>query len=88
MFITMVTTYTVNTKELENNFIKSVRTTYPNQVVEIQVKEQDATEYLLSSPANREHLENAVKNVEQGKIKSFETLENAIQLAQEQNAKK
>ena len=46
--------------------------------------EQDETEYLLSSPANRERLEKAIKNVEQGNnIISFETLEDAIQCAEQ-----
>jgi len=85
MFIIMVTTYTLNTRELENTFLDSVKTTYPNQVVEIQVKEQNATEYLLSTPANREHMEKAIKNIEQGKIISFETLEQAAQHAANQN---
>ena len=83
----MVTTYKLNTRELERTFIDSIRTTYPDQVVEIQVREQDETEYLLSTPANREHLEKAIKNIEQGKITSFETLEQAVQSVQEHNAK-
>ena len=74
----MVTTYTLNTRELENTFIDSVRTTYPNQVVEIQVKEQDTTEYLLRTPANREHMEKALKNIEEGNVISFKTVEQAI----------
>jgi len=80
----MVTTYKLNTSELGNILFDSIRTTYPNQVVEIQVREQDETEYLLSTPANREHLEKAIK---EEKLITFETLEQAIQCAQELNAK-
>ena len=72
----MVTTYKLNTIELESDFIDSIRTTYPNKVVEIQVREQDETEYLLSSPANRERMERILK---EEKLITFETLEQAIQ---------
>ena len=47
------------------------------------VTEQDETEYLCSSPANRERLEKAIENVKQGKnIISFDTLEQAIECAE------
>ena len=44
-------------------------------------KEQDETEFLLSSPANREHLEKAIENVKQGKVITFATLDDAIACA-------
>jgi len=45
--------------------------------------EKDETEYLCSSPANRERLETAIENVKQGKnIISFDTLEQAIECAE------
>jgi hypothetical protein len=75
----MVTTYVLNTKELESSFIDSVRTTYPDQVVEIQVRQQDETEYLLSTLANRERMERILKEAEEGKIITFESLEQAMQ---------
>ena len=75
----MVTTYKLNTSELESSLIDSIRTTYPDKVVEIQVREQDETEYLLSTPANRERMERSLKETEEGKIITFETLEQAIQ---------
>ena len=82
----MVTTYRLNTKELGNSFINSLREAYPDQNIEIMVCEQDETEYLLSSPANREHLEKAIEDVKQGRnIRYFETLEDAIAYAESKN---
>ncbi|MDR0513160.1 MAG: hypothetical protein LBG93_08700 [Treponema sp.] len=77
----MVTTYKLNTKELENTFIDSIKTTYPDQIVEIQVREQDTTEYLLSTPANRERMGKILKESAEGKHVTFETLEQAMQAA-------
>jgi antitoxin YefM len=79
----MVTTYKLNTKELESTFIDSIRTAYPDKVVEIQVREQDETEYLLSTPANRERMERILKEDAEGRQKTFETLEHAIQAAKQ-----
>jgi hypothetical protein len=74
--------YRLNSRELGTNFVNSVKDAYPDLNIEIVVREQDETEYLCGSPANREHLERAIKNVEQGKsLVSFETLEQAIQCA-------
>ena len=85
----MVTTYKLNTMELEDSFIDTIRTTYPNQVVEIEIREQDTTEYLLSSPANRKHLMESIKNIEEGKnLTSFETLEDLIKAEEEHNNKR
>jgi len=79
----MVTTYKLNTSELESSLIDSIRTTYPDRVVEIQVREQDETEYLLSTPANREHMEKILKETNEGKFVTFDTLEQAIQAAKQ-----
>ena len=83
----MTTTYKLDTSELESAFIDTIRYTYPNQMVEIEIREQDATEYLMSSPANREHLEKAIKNAAEGKVITFETPEQAIQCAKERAAR-
>jgi antitoxin YefM len=79
--------YRLNTRELGSDFINSVRDAYPDRDIEIMVREKDETEYLCSSPANREHLEKAIENVEQEKnLISFETVEQAIQRAGEKAA--
>jgi hypothetical protein len=84
----MVTTYKLDTRGLESAFSDTIRNTYPVRVVEIEVREQsdwksDETEYLLSSPANRERMERILKEDKEGKLITFETLEQAIQAAQQ-----
>ena len=77
----MVTTYRLNTRDLENAF-NSIRAAYPNQIVEIQVREQDADEYLLSNPVTRARLEESARNIEEGKnLISFESVEQAAEAA-------
>jgi antitoxin YefM len=78
-------TYQLNTSELGSGFIDSLRGAYPDREVVVTVRERDETEYLASSPANKEHLDKAIENIRQGKnLISFETLEQAIQCAEEQ----
>jgi hypothetical protein len=77
----MEAVFRLNTRELEASFITSLRDAYPDQNIEITVREQDETEYLLCSPANREHLEKSIREIEQGKMISFATLEDAIACA-------
>jgi len=77
----MEAVFKLNTRELDASFITSLKDAYPDQNVEITVREQDETEYLLSSPANREHLEKSIREIEQGKIITFATLEDAIACA-------
>ena len=77
----MVTIYKLNTRELESAF-NSIRITYPNQIVEIQVREPDAAEYLFCNPVTRSHLEESADNIEKGKnIISFETVDQAVEAA-------
>ena len=83
----MEAVFRLNSRELGSGFIDSIKNAYPDQNIEITIREQDETEYLLASPVNRERLEAAVKNIEQGKnIISFETLEQAIHSAEERAA--
>jgi len=50
--------------ELDQNFIESVKAAFKDKEIEITVYERDETEYLLRSPANREHLLRAIADVE------------------------
>jgi hypothetical protein len=77
----METTYRLDTSELGSDFINSLRSAYPDQKIVITVREQDATEYLLSTSANRERMERVLKETEKEELISFETLEQAMQAA-------
>ena len=66
----MYTVYKLNTKELDMRFIQALKAMFVDKDIEIavceaEVSEEDETAYLLSSPANREHLLKAIENVEQ-----------------------
>ena len=79
--------YRLNSKDLGIEFVNSVKVAYPDQSIEITVREQndsefDETEYLNSSPANRAHLDKAIKEVEEGRIISFDTVEQARECAE------
>ena len=103
MLFSMEAIYRLNTKDMGIGFVNSLQAAYPDQDVEIRVREQsdcksgdcnsddpewDETEYLLRSPANREHLLNAIKEVAEGKnLITFASAEEAIQCAREHAAK-
>ena len=79
----MIATYKLDTRDMESTLIDSIRATFPDQVVEIQVREQDETEYLLGTPANRERMEKILRESREGKHITFETLEQAMQAAKQ-----
>jgi antitoxin YefM len=70
------TIYQVNADELDERFLDSLKAMFKNKEIEIVVYERDETAYLLRSPANRERLLNAIRDVEQG--------QNLVTPAQEQ----
>ncbi len=62
----MYTIYQVNADELDERFLEALKTMFKNKEIEIAVYERDETAYLLRSPANRDHLLRAIRDVEQG----------------------
>lgn len=61
----MNSVYRMQSDELTPEFIYMLKTAYPHKEIEIIVDEVvDETEYLNRSPANRLHLERAIKNIE------------------------
>lgn len=64
----MYTSFHVKANELDDKILKSIKALFKSKRISIIVEEEmDETEYLLSTEANRKHLEDALKNVKQGK---------------------
>ncbi len=65
----MYTTFHIKANELDENFVKALKMIFKSKRISILVEEeQDETEYLLSSPANRKMLEKSLRNVEKGNV--------------------
>jgi hypothetical protein len=60
----MITTYKLNTNELTEKLLEMIRKAFPNKEIEITVLEEDATEYLRSTPANENHINEAIRRIE------------------------
>jgi len=64
----MTTTYHLNVDELSIELVNSIKAAFKNKTIDITVSEaMDETEYLLSTKANKEHLEKSVRELEEGK---------------------
>lgn len=62
------TTYRTRANEVGQSLIDSIRTMYGDKEIEIIVIEQeDETDFLLKSPANREQLLRAVEDIKNGR---------------------
>lgn len=67
----MNTIYQTNANDLSVGLIESIKAAYKGKDIEIEVSEIseiDTTDYLLSSPANRDHLMRAIERVEAGDV--------------------
>jgi antitoxin YefM len=68
----MQVAYRLNANELDINFLESIKKLFKEKQLYINIsidKEQDETEYLLSSPANASHLLKSINNIENHKDK-------------------
>ena len=64
----MYMVYKMKAEELDSRFIRALKTMFKDKEIEIAVcesgqSEEDETEYLLKSPANRDRLLKAIENV-------------------------
>jgi hypothetical protein len=66
----MVATYKLHSTELTTDFLRILQDTFQNKEISLRVEEteddEDETEYLLSTTANREHLLAGIRAVETG----------------------
>jgi len=68
----MITTYQMDVNELTIEVMNSIKSAFKGKTINITVSEAfDETEYLLSTPANRDHLERSMKQAEEGKVVVF-----------------
>jgi hypothetical protein len=66
---TMYTEIHIKADELDESFLKSIRSLFKKKRISIIVEEeQDETEYLLASPANKKMLEKSLRNAEAGNL--------------------
>jgi hypothetical protein len=64
----MNTTFHLNSNELDEKFLKAVKTMFKGKKISIVIEDyQDETEYLTTSDTNRQILEKRIKDVEASK---------------------
>ena len=68
----MTTIYRLHVNELSVEVINSIKAAFKDKTVEIIVTDAvDETEYLLATEANRKHLFDSMKELEEGKGVTF-----------------
>ena len=64
----METVFRLKAKDLDKNFIESVKNLFKDREIEISIRPtQDETEYLLVNPENRLNLLDSIKEVKKNK---------------------
>jgi antitoxin YefM len=60
----MQSTYRIHTDELTDDFVQAIKVAYKDREIEIIISDDvDETDYLMSTPANRDHLLRAIENI-------------------------
>ncbi|NEQ65303.1 MAG: hypothetical protein F6K21_07365 [Symploca sp. SIO2D2] len=62
----MESSFRLNARDLDQNFLESLKTLFQDKEIEIIVYDVDETAYLSKSEGNRQRLLQAIKNVENG----------------------
>ena len=85
----MQATYRLSVNELNEDFITTIKKIYKDKEIEIIIQEaEDETEYLMRSPANREHLLRAIEEDKQGKYFNAFEIEELELMVNENNISK
>ena len=63
----MYTTFRINKKDLDKNFLDALKSLFKSDELEISVSPADETAYLLKSEKNKKMLLKSVKNIRSGK---------------------
>ncbi|OFX45461.1 MAG: hypothetical protein A2046_12225 [Bacteroidetes bacterium GWA2_30_7] len=80
-------TYQVNTSELNESFLNSIKSIFPNKSIEISIWEStDETEYLLKNKKNADRLLKSINNIKKGKKLIELNLSQLKQIANEENS--
>jgi len=63
----MTTTFRLNESEFTEEIVKAIRSAFKNKEIEITVSDiRDETAYLLSTEANKKHLQKAMDDIDSG----------------------
>jgi antitoxin YefM len=71
----MQTSYRLNARDLDENFLESLKMLFQDKEIEILVYDVDETAYLSQSDANRQRLLTAIANIERGENRVEVSLE-------------
>ena len=62
----MVSSFTLQTDELDNNFLATIKKLFAGKEIEITIQDsQTDTDYLLKNPTNKSHLLASISSLEQ-----------------------
>jgi antitoxin YefM len=62
--VAMQSTYRIHADELTDDFVQAIKVAYRDREIEIIISDDvDETDYLMSTPANRDHLLRAIENI-------------------------
>ena len=63
----MSTTFRLNADELEPSFVEKIKFLFAHKDIAVTVYEEDETDYLSSTQANREHLDRSIADIREGR---------------------
>lgn len=75
----MVSSFTLKTDELDNNFLATIKKLFAGKEIEIIIQDsQTDTDYLLKNPANKSHLLASISSLERNEKTHTKSLEEIL----------